>query len=42
MKSRLNHPIRPGMKHYAKLALFNIGFWLACLIVGIVYQLSKS
>lgn len=42
MKSRLNHPVRPGMKHYSKFALFNIAFWLACMLVGVVYQFSKS
>lgn len=42
MKSRLNHPIRPSMKQYSKLALFLIAFWLGCFIAGIAYQLSKS
>lgn len=42
MKSRLNHPIRPGMKSASKTALFLIAFWLACFIAGILYQLLRT
>lgn len=42
MKSRLNHPVRLGMKQHSKLALFLIGFWLACFVAGILVQCSAA
>lgn len=38
MKSRLNHPVRVGMKQHSKLALFLIALWLGCFVSGIVFQ----
>lgn len=42
MKSRLNHPVRVGMQHYSKLALFVIAIWLGLFIVGILVQCSAA